>query len=178
MGAQPEHDLVVGRITGVHGLKGWLKLHSFTDPAENILQYTGLVLEQGRNRRELEIDDSRKQGKGMIVHVVGIDDRNAAEDFGRGDIVMSADALPELTGEEYYWHQLEGLTVVLAEDETQVLGVVDHLIATGANDVLAVIPCSGSRDNKKRLIPYIPEQVVTRVDIESQRLEVDWDPDF
>lgn len=178
MGARPEQKLVVGRITGAHGLKGWLKLHSYTDPAENILQYKGLVLERGRDCRELKIDGSRHQGKGMIVHVVGVDDRNAAEAFGRGDIVMSTESLPELAGEEYYWHQLEGLTVVLAEDETQVLGVVDHLIATGANDVLAVVPSKGSQDDKRRLIPYLPGQVVKRIDIESQRIEVDWDPDF
>ncbi len=175
---RPMQELVVGRITGAVGLKGWLKLQSFTDPAENILQYGELTMECGGVRRALEIDGSRVQGRGLAVHVLGIDDRNAAEELGKGNILMPVESLPQLNEEEYYWHQLEGLQVVLEQDVKQVLGVVDHLIATGANDVLAVVPCDGSRDGKKRLIPYLPGTVVKRVDVVVGQIEVDWDPDF
>ena len=54
------------------------------------------------------------------------------------------------------------------------LGCVHHLIETGANDVLVVAPCEGSIDDRERLIPYLPDEVIRRVDLEAGRIAVDW----
>ncbi len=91
------------------------------------------------------------------------------------EIVQLLGKLPALAQGEYYWHQLEGLSVVAAGE---MLGQVDHLLATGANDVLVVKPCDGSRDDRERLIPWLLESVVMNVDLCEGRIEVDWDPEF
>ncbi|MFT5482333.1 MAG: 16S rRNA processing protein RimM [Halieaceae bacterium] len=184
-----EDPLIVGRITGVHGLKGWLKLRSYTDPAENILDYDGLVMKRQGQWLPLEVDASRIQGKGLVIHIEGIDDRTGAEVLGKCDVAMPVDSLPALDEDEFYWHQLEGLQIFLADDSgemesnpasngSRLLGLVDSVMATGANDVLSVLPCINSRDDKKRLIPYLSGQVIKRVDLINGLIEVDWDPDF
>jgi 16S rRNA processing protein RimM len=86
------------------------------------------------------------------------------------EIAVEREQLPETGPEEYYWTDLEGLSVV-CQDGTE-LGRIDHLMETGANDVLVVI---GERE---RLIPYIPGQVIKSVDLENGRMVVDWDPEF
>ena len=173
-------QLIVGRITGVHGLKGWLKLHSYTDPVENILKYDGLVMKRAGQWLPLEIDASRIQGKGLVIHIEGIDDRTQAEAVGKCEVAMPRAGLPTLGEDQFYWHQLEGLQVLLAGEssEPRLLGQVDCVIATGSNDVLSVLPCANSRDGKKRLIPYLPGPVIKRVDLAGGLIEVDWDPDF
>ena len=87
--------------------------------------------------------------------------------------------MPELGEGEYYWRQLEGLKVVVRGDAgEQLLGRVDHLLETGANDVLAVVPCEGSIDQRERLVPWLPERVVMNVDLDAGVIRVDWDPAF
>jgi 16S rRNA processing protein RimM len=93
---------------------------------------------------------------------------------------VPADRLPALAEGEYYWHQLEGLEVWCgaSEGDGQVLlGTVDHLIETGANDVLVVRASPGSMDQRERLIPYLPGDVVTGVDLAAGRMEVNWFPE-
>jgi 16S rRNA processing protein RimM len=95
-------------------------------------------------------------------------------------VVVSADALPELEADEFYWHQLEGLKVYSSystEDAPVLLGEVSHLLETGANDVLVVKACKGSIDNKERLLPYRPE-VIENIDLAAGRIDSLWDPEF
>jgi 16S rRNA processing protein RimM len=96
------------------------------------------------------------------------------------DIAVPRAALPELGAGEYYWNQLEGLLVWarLVSGGTELLGRVDHLMETGANDVLVVRACEGSRDQRERLIPWIPGDVILDVDLAGRELLVDWDPEF
>ena len=88
---------------------------------------------------------------------------------------MSRSELPALGQGEYYWHQLQGLRV---ESRGSCLGQVDHLLETGANDVLVVKPCEGSIDSRERLVPWVQGQYVIAVDLEAGVIEVDWDPEF
>ena len=85
--------------------------------------------------------------------------------------------LPKLPSEDFYWHELEGLTVINDSLEHQVLGVVDGLIETGANDVLIVKGNLDSMDLEERLIPYLDE-FVKRIDLSKREIFVNWDPDF
>lgn len=111
----------------------------------------------------------------MIAHIKGVDDRDSAELLRGCDIAVPLSELPALDEGEYYWHQLEGLTVV---SRGSVLGRVDHLMETGSNDVLVVKPCEGSVDRRERLIPWVRGQYVISVDLERAVIEVDWDPEF
>ncbi len=167
--------LVIGRISGVYGIKGWLKVHSYTEPMENLLQYGHWQLGRGGNWQPVEFDQGRPHGKGLVVHLAGVDDRNAAEALKGCEIGVPHDCLPQLGDDEYYWHELEGLLVYRAEE---LLGRVDHMLATGANDVMVVAPCEGSRDQRERLVPWIMGQVILAVDTAQGRIAVDWDPEF
>jgi 16S rRNA processing protein RimM len=169
------NPLVIGRIGGVFGIKGWLKILSYTEPMENLLQYENCQIKRRSGWGAIVIDEGRLHGKGVVAHIKGVDDRNQAEELKGCEIAIPLAELPELAGEEYYWHQLEGLSVYSGDE---LLGRVDHLIDTGANDVLVVKPCEGSRDQRERLIPWLREDVVRRVELASARIEVDWDPEF
>ncbi len=175
MGEDLTPELIVGRISGVYGIKGWVRIHSFTEPADNLFGYGDWKIRRRDQWEAIEIDSGREHGKGLIAHIVGIDDRDAAELLKGCDIAVPRELLPALEQDQYYWHQLEGLEVWTCG---QCLGQVDHLLETGANDVLVVKPCEGSIDSRERLIPWVQGQYVTQVDLEAATIEVDWDPEF
>ena len=168
-------SLVIGRIGGVFGIKGWLKIRSYTEPMENLLQYDNCQVKGRHGWESIVIDAGKPHGKGLVAHIKGIDDRDAAEVLKGCDIRVPRSELPDLAETEFYWHQLEGLSVVCG---SELLGRVDHLLDTGANDVLVVTPCKGSRDQRERLIPWLRDSVVLGVDLVEATIEVNWDPEF
>jgi len=172
--------VVIGRFTAVYGIKGWLKVYSYTEPMENLLSYQRCNIQRQGQWQLLEIEDGRVHGKGLVLKLRGVDDRDLAAAYVSCDIGAPVAALPELEAGEYYWRQLEGLQVVVDHPERGrlLLGRVDHLLETGANDVLVVQGDDQSVDRRERLIPYLPEQVVLNVDLAMQTMVVDWDPDF
>lgn len=168
--------LSVGRIQSAYGIKGWVWLYSNTEPTTNIFAYMPWYLQLGHEWREVRIADWREQGKGLVMRLDGCTDRNAAEAL-HGAVIWTAKAnLPGLPDGDYYWSDLIDLSVWTVDG--QLLGQVHSLMETGANDVLVVRPVSGSIDQNERLIPWLPGQVVTQVDIANKRLTVDWDIDF
>ena len=173
---QNSQETVIGRITSVFGVKGWLKVFSYTDPKEGILNYRDWTLELDGKRIPAKLEEGRRQEQGIVVRLKGIDDRDVALKYRGADVKVSTQELPKLPDGEYYWYQLEGLEVATAEGEC--LGTVHHLIETGSNDVLVVRASAGSIDQRERLIPYLPEQVVREVDLTAGRMVVDWDPEF
>ena len=180
--AEPSKDdlLVVGKITGCYGVKGWVKIHSYTEPQENFLRFGKWMLRRKGAVEPVEFDDGRVQGKGLVAHIAGVDDRTLAESYRGLEVVVPAGSLPDLEEGDYYWSQLQGLQVWCRDQspgagaEPVLLGSVDHLIETGANDVLVVKPSEGSIDDRERLIPYLPGDVVTRVDVVEAVIEVSW----
>lgn len=162
--------IVVGRITGVYGVRGWVRLASFTDPVDNLLAYRPWLIEVRGSRRELKIDEVRPHGKGYVAHIDGCDDRDEAARFAGRDLCVPAHRLPQAEENEYYWFELEGLKVVTTAGVE--LGRVDQLFATGANDVMVV------RDGRReRLLPFIAD-VVVDVDRGRRLIQVDWDPEL
>lgn len=171
--------LIIGRLGAPFGIKGWLKVQSFTSPAANLLDYRKVYIGRNGDWRQVEIVDGREHGAGLVVHIKGCDDRNQAETLARLDIAIDREALPALDEGEYYWDQLIGLKVFTDVSGSEVLlGVVDGLLETGANDVLVVKPCVGSIDGQERLVPYAPGQFVLEIDVAAGRMRVDWDPEF
>ena len=169
----------VGRITSVFGVQGWVKIHSFTEPGDNLFEYAPWWLKTAHGVKQVEIDAYRPHGKGFVAHVKGVDDREQAALITAVDIAVERSELPALEQGEYYWHQLEGLAVFTrVAGNVQRLGCVAKLMETGANDVLVVAPDRDSIDDRERLIPYVPEQFVLAIDLEAGSLEVDWDPEF
>lgn len=170
-----EHSTVMGKITSVYGVKGWVKVLSYTQPRENLCKYKQWTLEQAGKKRVVSVK-TKVHGKGLVAQIDGCDDRELAKQYCDSLITVSKDELPALSSGEFYWHQLEGLLVKTSTGE--LLGKVSHLMETGSNDVLVVRKCNGSIDGKERLIPYLPDDVVKNVDLSEGLIEVDWDPEF
>jgi 16S rRNA processing protein RimM len=177
---QKRSNLVnLGRITTVFGVKGWLKVHSDTQPRENICSYNPWWLKTRHGVKPVEIDDYKLHGEGLVVHIKGLDDRDEARDYCQVDVAVERQQMPELDAGEYYWHQLVGLKVVTVFGGVEAdLGTVSHLLETGANDVLVVKGSEQSLDQAERLIPYVPDLYVLNVDLEQEQIRVDWDPEF
>lgn len=163
--------LVVGKIVGLSGVQGWVKLESYTEPRMHIFSYQPWLLSNGGEGREVSGAHGRPQGKGMIAALPGIADRDAAAMLVDMEIRVWRSVLPQSKGGEYYWTDLEGMDVVTVEGAA--LGQVSHLFATGANDVMAV-----SDGKRERLIPFVQKQFVHEVDMDAGRITVDWDPEF
>jgi 16S rRNA processing protein RimM len=168
--AKNDNWVQVGRVSGVHGIKGWIKVHSYTQPRDNVTRLPSWVLEHGGSRREAKVEAGRSQGKNVLVKLIGIDDRDAALALVGAEIEVSRAVLPPCAPGEFYWADLEGLSVRNEAGES--LGRVDHLIATGAHDVL-VLEGDGSK-----LIPFVVGEVVKNVDLAAGVLIVDWDASY
>ncbi|TYK64761.1 ribosome maturation factor RimM [Colwellia echini] len=172
-----EEQIILGKVGAVYGIKGWLKIHSFTDETDAILDYFPWSLKLGNNTQTVEITDWRKHNKVLIVKVAGIDDRDDAQAFVGSDILTNVTSLPKLSQDDYYWRDLIGMSVVTNTGYD--LGVVADMMETGANDVLVVkANLNDGFGKKERLIPYLFEQVVESVSIENKQICVDWDPGF
>ena len=185
--------VILGRICGHFGVNGWLKIVSYTRPASQIFQYdnwtlvcldkTGCLNEK-RLWVEGEVSAFKKNAKGLVVKLVGYDSREASAMLMGSHIGIDRSRLEPLPEGDYYWLDLIGLSVVNLEGV--ILGKVDHLLETGANDVL-VVRSGASQDAKEennaennaeqRLVPWTPD-VVTRVDLESGVMTVDWKEDY
>ncbi|MGZ5011193.1 MAG: ribosome maturation factor RimM [Methylobacter sp.] len=165
-----QQHISVGKISGVFGIKGWVKVFSFTDPRENILTYSPWLLKKGDETKAVNVVDGQLQGKTIVVQLAGVNDRDQAASLMGWDIFITQDQLPKTAKGEYYWSQLIGLNVETI-DGVQ-LGVVDSLLETGANDVIIV------QGERERVIPFLQGQTVMNVDLDAGRIIVDWDPEF
>lgn len=177
--SEPSELLTVGRVVGVFGIKGWLKVKSFTQPESGIIDYQPWQLKTAHGLKPTAVADYQFGDKGLLVRFEGVHDRTLAEAYIRCDVVVAKAVLPALGEQDFYWHQLVGLNVMHVGDGEQVkLGQVQRLLETGANDVLVVAPCEGSLDQQERLVPYVYGRYVRRVDLQQQLIEVDWDPEY
>ena len=161
--------VILGRVVGLVGVKGWIKVYSYTEPREAVLDYKDWLLGRDGNWRRAELAEGKRHGKAIVARLEGIDDRDAATELLGSDIGVDRDALPEPEEGHYYWADLEGLTVVHT-DGTE-LGKVSYLMATGVHDVLVV---DGTAE---RLIPFVPGQVILDVDLAAGVIRVDWEWD-
>lgn len=168
MSHPPDRRVAIGRIAGLFGVRGWVKVYSYTRPREAILNYSPWYVEQQSVSRTFQVAEGRVQGKGLVAHLLGCSDRDMAASLVGGEIVVPLSQLPPAGANEYYWAELEGLRVVNLGG--QELGVVSHLFETGANDVMVV------RGERERLIP-IGGGFVRRIDRDAGVIEVDWDTD-
>ncbi len=168
--------VIIGRFTSPYGIKGWLKLLSHTEPMENIAEYEPIWVRDGSSWKPLVLDKVQFHGKGLVAKIANCDDRTQAEQFIGRDIAVKPEQLPALPEGEFYWSQLEGLSVF--NRDAVFLGKIDHLVETGANDVVVVKPAPGSVDDRERLIPYVPDHHVLSVSLAEGRMDVDWDADF
>lgn len=165
-----QQHISVGKISGVFGIKGWVKVFSFTDPRENILTYSPWLLKKDDETKTVSVVDGQLQGKTIVAQLAGVNDRNQAESLMGWDIFITQEQLPNAAKDEYYWSDLIGLQVETV-DGVQ-LGRVDSLLETGANDVIIV------QGERERVIPFLQGQTIVSVDLVAGKIIVDWDPEF
>jgi len=165
----------LGKLVGVWGVKGWVKLHSYTRNRADISQYKTWYLQKPRSKSDptpIKVLSCREQGQGIVAQLDGVNDRDQAMAMSGQVIFVKQSDLPDLPEGEFYWQQLIGLTV---NNETATIGEVGTILETGANDVLV---CKNAEEGKADvLIPYTDE-VVLEIDVEAGTMLVDWDPNF
>ncbi|KAF5272351.1 hypothetical protein FQR65_LT17436 [Abscondita terminalis] len=149
--------VLVGTIGKPYGVKGWVKINSYTEPVSNILDYQPWYLEAPNKPfsqpNPIEIIDNCLHGQ-LILALLA----NYREKF-----------FP-LAEQEYYWTDLEGLKVYTCENTY--LGIIQTIFATGANDVLVIT------DKKRHLVPFLLNQTIKSIDLENKTMIVDWDAEF
>lgn len=169
---QPDSDsmITLGKVNGVFGVKGWIKVYSYTAQQDDILSYKTWYLYQGGTWQKVKLLNGQRQGKGIVANIEGIVDRDQALALQDTLIGTVRDALPQLPADQYYWSDLMGMKVVTVGQ--QQLGEISHLFETGANDVMVV------KGDRERWIPWIMSDVIKQVDLNEGIVEVDWDPEF
>ena len=165
-----DRRILLGRVAGDFGVRGELKLLSWTDPRDAIFKYQPWILRAGESEREVSGVRGRDTGKLVIASFPGVENREQAEALKGAEIWVLRSQLPAPKPGEYYWVDLEGLAVRNVEGVD--FGQVSHLFDTGANPVLVA---AGERE---RLIPFVIDQYVKSVDFDAGLVVVDWDADF
>jgi 16S rRNA processing protein RimM len=167
----PATTVVLGRILGPFGVKGAVRIFSYTDPRENILSYTPWTLYQHGQSQEARVLGGRWNGNNLSADLDGVTDRDQALTLRGADICVARARLPPLPPGEFYFADLAGLAVV--NREGLALGRVRRVFQTGANDVLGV-----EDGGRERLIPFVQGVYVLGVDYAAGTLTVDWDPEW
>ncbi len=166
-----QHERVIlGKIAGVYGVRGWVKVFSETKPKENIFDYLPWQIKLNGEWRTVKLIQGKTHGKGLVVHLESYDDRDQAKSLVGAEIAIFRHQLPQAEEGEYYWSDLIGLKVTTLDGKA--LGKVDHLFETGANDVLVV------KGEREHLIPFVQGQFIHQVDLETGQIRVDWDSEF
>jgi 16S rRNA processing protein RimM len=156
----------VGRLGAAHGVRGWLRVQSFTDPPQRLFEWKRWRLQSGA---EVNVLEARPQGNGWIAQLEGIEDRDAAGRLSGQVVLVDRDELPATTGREYYRADLVGFEARTLEGV--LLGVVDYFIDTPGNAVMVI------KGTREYLVPMVA-QYLRSVDQQSRRLVVDWPEDF
>lgn len=176
-GDESSQRVLLGHITGISGLKGWVKVHSDTRPRENIIKYPLWWLERRGEWSAVKVLSARPQGKTIVAHLEGVDSPEEGSLLIGAKIAVPRNDMPKPAEGEYYWADLTGM-LVRTVDSVEV-GPVVRLFETGANDVMVV---SDTRTelagSKEILVPWLLPDVITDVDMDNRIITVDWDPDF
>ena len=179
---QEQHQqwVPVGKLSGLFGVKGWVKVFSNTQPKENILSYSPWFLKRNGQWQEFKLLSGKSHGKGVIAQLAGCTDRDIAAELIGSEIAIKREQLAKPASGEYYWNDLIGLLVKNLEGIE--LGKITSMLETGANDVMIVLGEDGEKDTKgkkrERLIPFVTEEVVHEVNLEQGFMIVDWDVEF
>ncbi|WP_032093487.1 MULTISPECIES: ribosome maturation factor RimM [Pasteurellaceae] len=168
---------VVGKLGSTYGIRGWLRVYSSTEQAESIFDYQPWFLNIKGQWQPAELESWKHHNHELIVKLKHVNDREAAQILANVEIGVDLSVFPALAEGDYYWHDLIGCQVVNLQGYA--MGTVAEMMETGSNDVLVVR--AGAKDafgKQERLIPFLYEQVVKRVDLTTKTIEVDWDAGF
>jgi 16S rRNA processing protein RimM len=167
-GMDSRETVVLGRVGAPHGVQGWVKVYSYTDPPGGITDYPVWDVVQGTEVRRMTVIDSKRAGQGIAVQLAGIETREAAQMLSGAEVRVSRSELPEPKPGEYYWHDLVGL--LATNREGHALGRVVEILELPAHPVIVL------QGDRERLVPLVPERLIA-VDLAAGRVTLDWHPD-
>jgi 16S rRNA processing protein RimM len=158
--------LIAGKVGAPHGVKGWVKVFSYTQPIDNLIHYQPWQLEIKNTRHPAQITHHQIHGDSILVGFEGITDRDQAAKLTHAAVIIARSSLPPLNSGEYYWHDLVGLEVTNLTGF--IFGHITRLLSTGANDVMFI------KGKKEYCLPYVSGTVVKNVDLTTKQMLVDW----
>lgn len=175
--SQTDEYILLGKISGVHGIKGWVKVFSYTSPRVKIIEYSQWYFKDKKNQSWVsqKLIEGKEQGKNVIARLDKINYRDEAEALIGTEIGIHKDQLEVLAENEFFWRDLIGLSVETVEGKK--LGEIDWLFDTGSNDVIVIKDIEGV-DLKEHLLPYVFGDVIKSVNLKKSLMVVDWDPEF
>ncbi|TCV99296.1 ribosome maturation factor RimM [Biostraticola tofi] len=173
----PDNPIVLGKMGSTYGIRGWLRVFSSTEDAESIFDYQPWFIKRAGNWQHIELEGWKRHNQDLIIKIKGIEDREAAGLLTNCEILVDSTQLPALDAGDYYWKDLMGCQVITTAGYQ--LGAVIDMMETGSNDVMVVkANLKDAFGIQERLIPFLDGQVIKKVDITAQLIEVDWDPAF
>lgn len=172
-----EDRIVVGKFGSCYGIRGWLKVFSFTENPESIFSYRPWYIKQGEEWQVVEFENYKPHNQDIIVKIAGINNRDSANVLTNVNVYVAANLLPSLAEGDFYWKDLIGCSVITTTGYD--LGKITDLMETGSNDVLVVkANLNDAFGAKERLLPFVQQQVIKHIDLNTKSVEVDWDPTF
>ena len=171
----PDNDeanrfVIVGRMGSTYGVKGWIKIHSYTDPVESLLDYRPWYINRTGQWQEISMTEGKVHGRGIIAHMEGVDVKEDAKYFAGVEVAVHRDQLPPLETGEFYLDDLPGLNVITIQGN--LLGEVQQVLETGASEVLVI------NGQKQHMVPLVLDRYVKKIDFKQKLVTVDWDPEF
>jgi 16S rRNA processing protein RimM len=167
-GDRERRPVVLGRVGGPFGVRGWVKVQSYTDPVEGIARFPVWELYRGSSLGRRGLLEWKRAGSGVAVCLEGVDTREAAQALNGAEVRVERAELPPTAPGEYYWHDLMGLDAFTPGGGP--LGRVAGILDLPAHPVLVL------EGDRERLVPLVGERIVA-VDIDAGRLTLDWHPD-
>ncbi|WWO96050.1 MAG: ribosome maturation factor RimM [Candidatus Dasytiphilus stammeri] len=167
--------VILGKISSPYGIRGWLKINSYTDKKENIISYQPWMIHLNNEYHEIKLEDWKTCPSSLIIKIKGYNTVDESRKFINTNIIGDASVFPLLEKGEYYWRELIGCHVITKEGYN--VGTVLELFSTGSNDVL-VVHSSLIKNNKQLLIPFINQEVIKTIDIFSRYIEITWEKKF
>lgn len=175
-----ENLIIVGKLGSSYGIRGWLRVFSFTEDPNSIFDYSPWYISNANKAdqwQQVEVESAKPHSQDTIVKLKGIEDRDQANALTNYEIYVDATKLPALDEGDFYWKDLIGCQVITVNGYD--LGQVTDLMETGSNDVLVVkANLKDAFGAKERLIPFVEDQFIKQVDLTAKKIIVDWDPAF
>lgn len=167
----------MGRLGSTYGIKGYLKVQSFTEQPENLFDYSPWFIRQrGEDWREVQVEAWKPHAGGFIVKLATVDTREAAQAYTGSDIGIRRSSLPPTSDGEFYLCDLEGCKVIGLKDVC--LGTVSRIVDQGAAPLLVVSPSDQAKGIKEILIPFVRGPIITAVDLDAGIIRAEWGEDY
>ncbi len=167
-----DRRIPLGILGKPFGIKGHIFLRYYGDVQENIKDFSELYVEDSC----YELEETLIRNKKLSIKLKGIEDRTEVESLRSKEVYVLEKQLPNLKEGEYYWFQLETLKVI--NEQNELLGVIEQVMPTGANDVLVVKPVNGSVDDRERLIPFLKQEIINKIELQDETVYVKWPKDY